>query len=477
MEAWYWTIFAFLFGACTGSFVNVIIYRWPRGISLLSPSRSFCPTCEHPIAWYDNIPVVSYLRLGGLCRHCGRPISMQYPLVELATMLVFVITFDAFFVGHQRLGIGDMADDWPILVAHWLLWAGMIALTVMDLEVYLVEINVTWAILMVGLLGHTLWTPARSAEWVRPGPGQALFAVAVVVGLGIAAVLFLRRTQGPEEESIEQGEEPSPAEPEQTQPGKRRIGFGLILALLMVIGYAAAVGLMGEQHSLPHPQQLEDRRLSMQAATELDGGAIRLAAGLFLVFIGLVIAGSRPSPEADEAIVAAIHEEAPLARRNALRELTLLLPAIVLGVACLFLLGSTSGSKIESGVDRLLHWAPLGRWQPLWGLSTALVGWVIGGTIAWLTRILGTLMFGKEALGMGDVHILAAAGAVAGWPVALLGFFLAALLALLGLLIIHFRRQSRMLPYVPWLALGCLVASVYQDRILIFLQVRWLFDG
>jgi len=80
-------------------------------------------------------------------------------------------------------------------------------------------------------------------------------------------------------------------------------------------------------------------------------------------------------------------------------------------------------------------------------------------------------------MGMGDVHILAAAGAVAGWPVAFLGFFCAAPLTLLALVVIHFRRQSRAVPYGPWLALGFLLASLYQDRILSYLGVRWLLSS
>ena len=77
---------------------------------------------------------------------------------------------------------------------------------------------------------------------------------------------------------------------------------------------------------------------------------------------------------------------------------------------------------------------------------------------------------------MGDVHLLAAAGAVASWPVAFLGFFLAACLALPAIIIIRIRRPSRTLPFGPWLALAFLVATLFQDRILMLLGVRWLFD-
>jgi leader peptidase (prepilin peptidase) / N-methyltransferase len=79
---------ALLFGLLIGSFLNVCIHRWPRGRSVVRP-RSHCVRCRKTIAWYDNIPVVSYLVLGGKCRHCGRHISARYPTVELLTGLVF----------------------------------------------------------------------------------------------------------------------------------------------------------------------------------------------------------------------------------------------------------------------------------------------------------------------------------------------------------------------------------------------------
>jgi leader peptidase (prepilin peptidase)/N-methyltransferase len=70
-------------GVMLGSFLNVCIHRWPREESVIRP-RSRCPGCGQMIAWYDNIPAVSWLLLSGRCRHCRAPISVQYPLVELA---------------------------------------------------------------------------------------------------------------------------------------------------------------------------------------------------------------------------------------------------------------------------------------------------------------------------------------------------------------------------------------------------------
>jgi len=84
------TAIAFLAGLLIGSFLNVCVYRLPRELSVVRP-RSFCPQCEKTIAWYDNIPVLSYLFLGAKCRYCRARIPFRYPLVELATAAAFAV--------------------------------------------------------------------------------------------------------------------------------------------------------------------------------------------------------------------------------------------------------------------------------------------------------------------------------------------------------------------------------------------------
>jgi leader peptidase (prepilin peptidase)/N-methyltransferase len=80
---------AALVGAAIGSFLNVCIYRWPAERSVISP-RSSCPACDAPIAWYDNIPILSYILLRGRCRRCAAPVSVQYPIIELTTSLIWL---------------------------------------------------------------------------------------------------------------------------------------------------------------------------------------------------------------------------------------------------------------------------------------------------------------------------------------------------------------------------------------------------
>jgi leader peptidase (prepilin peptidase) / N-methyltransferase len=83
----------FLFGLIFGSFLNVCIYRLPRDLSVSNPRRSACPHCGHQIAFYDNIPVLSWLLLRGRCRECKAPISPRYLLIELLTGVLFVVCY------------------------------------------------------------------------------------------------------------------------------------------------------------------------------------------------------------------------------------------------------------------------------------------------------------------------------------------------------------------------------------------------
>ncbi len=85
-------IFVFVFGAVVGSFLNVCIYRLPNRQSVVFPP-SHCPKCDYKIRFYDNIPIISYLLLGGKCRSCKTPISLQYPIVELINGLLTLFLF------------------------------------------------------------------------------------------------------------------------------------------------------------------------------------------------------------------------------------------------------------------------------------------------------------------------------------------------------------------------------------------------
>jgi leader peptidase (prepilin peptidase)/N-methyltransferase len=111
---------AALAGLLIGSFLNVCIYRWPRDLSVVRP-RSYCPHCEQPIGWFDNVPVLSYLLLGGRCRKCGARIQIRYLIVE-------ILTAAAFFCSVWFLGPTLAAIKYCVFAAL------LIALVFSDLE-------------------------------------------------------------------------------------------------------------------------------------------------------------------------------------------------------------------------------------------------------------------------------------------------------------------------------------------------------
>ncbi len=126
-----------LAGLLIGSFLNVCIHRWPRDLSVVRP-RSRCPACEKPIAWYDNIPVLSYLVLRAKCRHCGIRIPARYPMVELLTGLLF-----AYFAWHLGLT--------PIAAKYCVLTAILVALVFSDIEERILPDEFTLGGIAIGL--------------------------------------------------------------------------------------------------------------------------------------------------------------------------------------------------------------------------------------------------------------------------------------------------------------------------------------
>lgn len=133
-----------LFGACVGSFLNVVVYRMPRGISVRQPARSFCPACGALIPWYLNIPLVSWLMLRGRSACCHRPIAVRYWVVELVCTGLF------FAVGYSFV-----YELLMVQVALCLWCAGMLALLAMDWEQMVVEPRVALFSAICGLCAVT----------------------------------------------------------------------------------------------------------------------------------------------------------------------------------------------------------------------------------------------------------------------------------------------------------------------------------
>lgn len=176
-----------VFGLLFGSFLNVCIYRIPRDLSVVTP-RSFCPECGHGIAWYDNLPLLSYAALRGKCRQCRSRIGLQYPVVEFSTALAF--------------GAVAWLYGWSPAAAKWMIFeAFMIVLFWTDLEERILpdELTVGGALfgallaLLVpvpGLFG-TLLLPRSTALW-QSLTNAALGAVLLAVPLWLLAVVYAR---------------------------------------------------------------------------------------------------------------------------------------------------------------------------------------------------------------------------------------------------------------------------------------------
>jgi len=169
-------LLAGLLGLCIGSFLNVVIYRLPRGQSLVTPP-SRCRNCGYLLRWFDNVPVLSWLFLRARCRNCGTPVSWQYPVVELITGALFLLV-----VWLTPIG--------PLVFSRLLLVCILIALFGIDLEHQILPNSITLPGIAIGVL-FSLIAP--------PGITDSLIGVLLGGGIlyAIAGAYYLwRREEG-----------------------------------------------------------------------------------------------------------------------------------------------------------------------------------------------------------------------------------------------------------------------------------------
>ncbi len=174
---WVETGVAFILGLLWGSFANVVIYRLPEKLSVVAP-RSRCPKCLTPIAWYDNVPVLSWLFLGGRCRKCRASISIRYPLVELLTGIVFAAIFWKY--GYQWVTLEYLIFCWSLIVV-----------SMIDLDHMILPDVFTLSGIVIGLVGAAL-NPERSLYSALAGMligGGFLWLIAYIY-------LLLRKEEG-----------------------------------------------------------------------------------------------------------------------------------------------------------------------------------------------------------------------------------------------------------------------------------------
>ena len=152
-------ISAFVLGACVGSFLNVAIYRLPRGLSVNEPKRSFCPTCNKDIPWYRNIPLVTWLVQRGKCAECECRIPFRYFAVELVTACLFLLMWVAF---PKSPGLA---------LFYMVLMALLVVVVFVDAELMVIPLQVTWLGTGLGLLAavlvqHHLYLDGQGHGWL-----------------------------------------------------------------------------------------------------------------------------------------------------------------------------------------------------------------------------------------------------------------------------------------------------------------------
>lgn len=182
----FWSLVFFVFGCVVGSFLNVCIYRMPLGLSVVTP-RSHCPHCKYSIPWWLNIPLVTWLALGGRCKNCGAPISARYFVVELLSGVAFLGCWLAF---------GKSSPALAIVYAVFI--AGLIVASFIDFEHFIIPDEITVGGALVGFAASFFLPAMHNAHTVGEGLAQSALgaaagAAAIYAVLRLGKLLFGRQ--------------------------------------------------------------------------------------------------------------------------------------------------------------------------------------------------------------------------------------------------------------------------------------------
>ena len=399
-------VFFFAIGACVGSFLNVVVWRLPRGESLITPP-SHCPHCNHQLKWYDNLPIIGWIKLGGRCRYCHEKISPRYPIVEALTAGLFVFYYVAYYVLQWRtccplhhfnqftidefgqvhpISVGHwfLGDSWPIYCLYMILISGLLAASLIDAELFIIPLQIPWVIALIALTVHTIADrPAIPGSLNLIGdfaPTATAFAAGGSLGLVISILLWVFKIMPT---SFPQGEPLLEVDRK---------------AIDAEIERAKSAGEPFEQPNLPPPYTPHQ---------------IRVEIGKEILFLlpPLILAG---------AWVA----------------ITLVIPTLKTG------------------------WSSLLQYDWLTGLLGSLLGAMLGAFTVWVFRILGTLALRRVAMGLGDVHLMFAVGAVIGAGGAIAAFFIAPVFGILVAIYMMLTRKGREMPLGPYLSLATAIVML-----------------
>jgi leader peptidase (prepilin peptidase)/N-methyltransferase len=366
---------------------------------------SHCPKCNTPLAWYDNLPVFGWIKLRGKCRHCAQPISMRYPIIEAITGLLFVFYYVMFFI-YQH-GPGAPAPE------------------------QIVDDS--------GSLAHP--RPLMIlVDW--PIFGLYLFLISCLLAASlIDAELFIIP-----------------------------IGIPWLAALIGVVAHTLIDG----------PTVPGALVLSSPAAALAAGGAVGLCISILLWRIGILpqsFSEGEPLLEVDRVAFAQENVQAEIEGRDTeslppeltrsqiyaemRKEMLFLMPPMLLAaIWCLLILRSPALAQ---------RWEQISANHWIGGLLGSIFGALIGGLVVWMTRILGTLGFGRVAMGLGDVHLMFGVGAVIGAGAATVSFFLAPFFGILVAISLLITRTRRELPYGPYLSLATGLVMLFYSPIAAYL--------
>ena len=368
--------FTFVFGACVGSFVNVVSLRGPAGMSVVAPP-SRCGICGRRLTWYENLPIIGWLAACGRCWSCGTTISVRYVAVEISVALLFTTYFALAYVADPHGWWGCAGAGWfqgqgfletlPAFIAVVALLGALFAATLTDLTSFSIPLSVTLVPTIVGLAAWTvqgyMTDGSRFHAWPIPLANSSQAFIALGGGAGIICSLILLRR------------------------GTMTRSFG-------------------DYHEYVKP--------------------------------GEVLA------------------DYPHARREIRRELLFLLPVII---------GMTLGYFVG-------HFQTSHPPQIMQALGGAGFGYIIGAGLMWFVRIVASFAKGVEAMGMGDVHLMGAAGATLGWIDPVVAFFIAPFFGLSWVAFagiwgaIRKGDSRREIPYGPHLALAITVVVLLRPAVL-----------
>jgi prepilin signal peptidase PulO-like enzyme (type II secretory pathway) len=488
-----WLVFVFAFGACVGSLTNVLVYRLPLGLSVVTPP-SRCPACETKLTWRENLPVFGWLFLRGRCRFCRSPISPEYPLVEAFVGLLFVLFFVLWYTLPERavfLGVDWAAirpewaradalydhwprTSWPNFIALLVLVGSLVAMSLVDIKTYTIPLQIPWFATVAGLILHLGYAayvdltgarvlaenPFRWSIWTPKGWWWVGASFGAVIGLAFSNIAlhfgWIRRSFADyaEWEASHHGATgsdqtdgavptgglpPVPAAPVANDwpDWIRPFGRFALVFILIATGFTIVGDLIGRAQGSP-------RWAGLLAGVVVGP----LIAALTLRSRLAVASADMPTP-ADPGTPADDWILYPHARREMLKEVVFLTPCIGLAWAGGWLATLLTGHPLTAAE------------VPLWlaVLTGVLMGYLIGGGVVWGARLFGSLAFGKEAMGLGDVHLMAAVGACVGWIDAALAFPLAAVVGLYWVLvhILATRQAPRAMQFGPYLAAATLL--------------------